>query len=59
MSQVSKTQFLTYLLALLANWPCFCLIVGLVDLIVGLAIGGAELIGGEVAIGFLKYFLWK
>ena len=45
--------FLSCLLALLAGWSCFHLVIDLaIGLIVGLAIGGAELIGGKVAIGF-------
>ena len=57
MSQASKTQFLAYLLALLAGQPRFCLVISLVGLIVGLAISKAELIGGEVAVGFSGYSL--
>ena len=54
-----KVQFfLAHLLALLAGWPRFCLVVDLaVGLTVGLAIGVAELIGGKVAIGFLGWSL--
>ena len=52
MSQTSKTQFFACLLALLAGWSHFCLIIGLVGLTIGLAIGKVESIGGEVAIGF-------
>ena len=44
MSLAFKTQFLSCLLALLAGPPRFRLVVGLVTLTVGLAIGGAELI---------------
>ena len=42
--------FLACLLVLLANCPRFCL-GGPVSLIVGLAIGGAELIAGKVVVG--------
>ncbi len=35
----------------LAGWPRFCLVLEASGLIVGLAIGGAESIGGEVAVG--------
>ena len=59
MLEVSKTQFLSCLLALLASLPHFCLLVGLVGLIVGLAIGRAELIDRKVAVGFFGSFLWK
>ena len=59
MLQTSKTQFLACFLALLAGWPRFRLVVSLVGLTIGLAIGGAELIWEKVAIGFSKYFLWK
>ena len=52
-----KVQFfLACLLALVAGRPRFYL-VGLVGLIVDLAIGGAELMGGEVAIGFFEWSL--
>ena len=52
-----KVQFfLACLLALLASQPFFCL-VGLVDLIVSLAIGGAESMDGEIAVGFSGWFL--
>ena len=49
----------------IAGLPRFCLAAegsekGLaVGLIVGLAFGGAELVGGEVAVGFSGCFLWK
>ena len=56
MSQASKTQCLTQLWALMAGWPRFYLIVGLVDRTIGLAIGRAELIGRKVAVGFFGYF---
>ena len=59
MSQTSKTQFLACLLALLANYSSLRLVIGLVGLTVGLAIGGAELMSGKVADGFSKYFLLK
>ena len=56
-----KVQFfLACLLALLAGRPRFRLVVDLaVGLIVGLVIGRAELIGGEVAIGFSEWSLWN
>ena len=57
MSQVFKPPFLTCLLTLLAGWPHFRLIIGLVGLTVGLVIGGAELIDEKVAVGFFKCFL--
>ena len=57
MSQASKTQFFVCLLALLAGWPHFRLLVGLVGITVGLAIGKAELIGGEVTVSFSRCFL--
>ena len=44
--------FLVYLLVLLANRPCFCL-GGPVGLTVGLAIGDAMSISGEVTVGLL------
>ena len=50
-----KTQFLACLLVLLAGWPRFCLVVGL-DLIVGLAISGVELIDEKVANSFFGFF---
>ena len=53
----SKTQFLAYLLALLAGRPRFYLVLSMVGLIVGLAIGGAESIGRKVAIGFSGCFM--
>ena len=59
MLQVSKTQFLACLLALLAGSSCFRLVIGLIGLTVGLAIDGAELMGGEVAVGFFEFFMWK
>ena len=50
-----KVQFfLACLLALLASWPRFGLVNLAVDLTVGLAIGEAELMGGKVAVGFLR-----
>ena len=52
MLQASKTQFFACLLAPPAGWPCFRLSVGL-GLTVGLAIGGAELMGGKFAVDFL------
>ena len=58
-SQISKTQFLACLLVLLARWPRFCLVLGLVGLIVGLAINGAELMDRKVAISFFGCFFWK
>ena len=57
MSQEFKTQFLAHLLALLAGRPCFRLVVGLVGLTIGLAIGKAELMKGKVAVDFSGYFL--
>ena len=50
-----KVQFfVARLLALLAGRPRFRLVVDLVfGLTLGLAIGGAELMGQEVAVGFL------
>lgn len=52
--------FLVHLLALLAGWLCFYLGVALtIDLIVGLAIGRAELIGRKVTVVFFELFLWK
>ena len=57
MSQASKTQFFACLLALPANCPRICL--RGVGLTVGLAIGGAESMGGEIAIDVLGYSLWK
>ena len=53
MSQASKTQFFACLLAPPAGWPCFHWRVRL-DLTVGLAIGGVELMGGKVANGFFE-----
>ena len=47
-----KTQFLAYLLALLAGWSCFCLVVSLVGLTVGFVIDGAGFIGRKVADSF-------
>ena len=49
-----KVQFfLAHLLALLAGQPCFRFVVDLaVGLTIGVAIGGAKLIGGEVAVDF-------
>lgn len=49
-----KTQFFTRLLTLLTGRPCFCLkiVIGLVGMTVDLAIGGAELMVGEVVISF-------
>ena len=52
-----KTQFFAYLLTLLVAQLCFCLIMGLIGLIVGLAIGRAELINREISVGFSRYFL--
>ena len=56
-----KVQFfLAWLLALLAGRLHFRLLVDLaVGLTVGLAIGGAELTGGEIAVGFLGWSLWN
>ena len=50
-----KVQFfLAYLMALLAGRPRFRLVVDLaVGLTISLAIGGAELMCGEIVIGFL------
>ncbi len=47
--------FLACLLVLLTGWLCFYLVleVSTLDLIVGLVISGAKLIGGEVAISLL------
>ena len=52
---MQKVQFFwTCLLALLADKPCFCLVVDLaVGLTINLVIGRAELTGGEVAISVL------
>ena len=44
-----KTQFLVYLLVLLAGRPCLYLMVDL-------AIGRAELIGGKITVSFSGYF---
>ncbi len=46
--------FLARLLVPLAltGRPCFCLVIEASGLIVGLAINGAEFIGGEVAVSF-------
>ena len=56
-----KVQFfLACMLALLAGRPHFRLVVDLaIGLTLGLAIGGAELIGGEFAVGFLRWSLWN
>ena len=58
MSQVFKTQFFACLLALLAGWPYFCLVVGL-NLTVSLAISKTKSIGREFAIAFSGFFFWK
>ena len=42
----------------LAGQPCFTL-VALVGLTIGLAIGGVELMGGDIAIGLLGFFWWN
>ena len=52
-----KIQFLAHLLALLANQPSFCLVIGLDGLVVNLAIGGAILMDREVVIRFSGCFL--
>ena len=57
MSQESKTQFLAFLLALLAGWPRFQLVIGLIDLTISLAIGGTKLMGREVAVALSGYSL--
>ena len=58
MSQAFKIQYLARLLALLASWCQFCLVVvGLVNFTVSLAIGGAGLIDREVAVGFSRFSL--
>ena len=49
--------FLASLLAVLADWPCFRLVVSLVSLTIGLAISKAESIGRKIAIDFLGCFL--
>ena len=56
-----KVQFfLACFLALLPDRPRFRLMVDLaIGLTVGLAIGEAELTGGEVAVGFSGWFLWN
>lgn len=46
-----QTQFFARLLALLARRPCFYLVIGLVDLTIGLAIGDVVLMAGKVAVG--------
>ena len=52
-----KVQFFwTCLLALLAGRPCFRL-TSLVGLVVGLAIGEAELTDGKIAISFPRWSL--
>ncbi len=54
--------FLARLLALLsfADLPRFCLLeASALGLTVGLAIGGAEFIGGEVTIGLFGWLWWK
>ena len=57
-SQVSKTQLFACLLALLAGWPHFRLVlIGLIGLIISLAISKAELINKKVTIDFFGYFL--
>ena len=56
-SPVSKTQFLTRLLALLASCLCVFLMVILVGLTVGLAISGVESRDEKVAVGFFGYFM--
>ena len=53
----SKTRFFACLLALLAGRPSFYLVVNLVGLIVGLAIGKAKSMSKEVAISFFVCFL--
>ena len=55
MSQASKTQFFACLLALPSGRPHFHL--REVGLTVGLAIGKAKLMEGEVAVDFSKYSL--
>ena len=56
-----KVQFfLACLLAFLASWPCFRLMIDMaVGLTIGLAIGGAESTGRKIAVGFLGWSLWK
>ncbi len=54
--------FLVQLLVLLAlaGWPCFCLALeAFVGFTVGFAIGGAEFIGGEVAVDLSRWSWWK
>ncbi len=53
--------FLARLLAslALAGLPRFCLVIEASGLTIGLAIGGAESIGGEVAVGFSGWSRWK
>ena len=56
--QASKTRFFACLLTFLAGLPYFYLvIVALIGLIIGLAFGKIESIGGKVAIGFFGYSL--
>ncbi len=43
----------------LAGRPRFRLVIEAFGLTVGLAIGGVESIGGEVAVGFSKWSRWK
>ena len=59
MLQAFKTQFLACLLALLAGWLRFRLVVSLVGLTVALATSKAVIISRKVAISFSKCFLWK
>ena len=47
--------FFACLLALLASWPHFCLVVDLaIGFSIGLAIGGAKSISKEIAFCFLR-----
>ena len=58
MSQVLKTQFFAYLLALLAGRSHLSLVIVL-SLNVSLAIGRAELIDRKVAVSFFDYPLYN
>ena len=49
--------FLAYLLAVIADWSCFRLVVGRVSLTISLVFSGAELMSRKIAIDFSKYFL--
>ena len=54
-SFITQTYFLTCLLLLFAEQSCFCLKINFaIDITVDLAINKAKLVGGKVAVGFLR-----